>query len=136
EIPEGLRAWFPWERESITPRYDATRNLPDRAMDSYASWAIDLDGILMPDIPLDLYVSDLAGALVQRDALVPNTTLPARDLRELPIITGRPEKDRARTQAWLDRHGFHGTLTMRDEARHGPEQTAEHKAQAIMAGCH
>jgi len=137
EIPAGLRAWFPWERESITPAYDATGNRPAHAADTYASWAIDLDGILLPDVPAYRYESDLAGALLQRDALTPNPILPGRDdLRQLPIITGRPEKDRARTQAWLDRHGFHGPLAMRDEARYRPEQTAEHKAQAIMAGCH
>jgi len=136
KVPAGLRAWFPWERESITPAYSATGNLPDQTASSYASWAIDLDGILLPDIPAHIYETDLAGALSQRDALIPNTILPGRDLRQLPIITGRPEKDRARTQGWLDRHGFHGPLTMRDEAQHSPAQTAEHKAQAIMSGCH
>lgn len=136
KVPDGFRAWFPWERESITPAYGATGNLPDRATDTYASWAIDLDGILLPDVPAHVYESDLAGALSQRDALAPSAILPGRDLRQLPIITGRPEKDRARTQGWLDRHGFHGPLAMRDEAQHRPEQTAQHKARAIMAGYH
>ena len=136
EIPVGLRAWFPWEREAITSAYTATKNLPDQPATSYASWAIDLDGVLLPDIPADVYENDLTRALSQRDVLPPNTVLPGRDLHRLPIITGRPEKDRARTQGWLDRHGFHGPLVMRDDTRHSPAQTAEHKAQAIMAGCH
>ncbi|MCD0505460.1 phosphoribosyltransferase [Bordetella petrii] len=136
EMPAGLRAWFPWERESITPAYDATDNAPALPSNAYASWAIDLDGILLPDLPTHLYESDLAAALAQRDLLVPSATLPGRDLRLLPIITGRPEQDRARTQAWLHRHGFQGPLVMRDAARHSAAQTAEHKAQAIVAGCH
>lgn len=136
EIPAGFRAWFPWERESITSAYGATANLPDQPSAAYASWAIDLDGILLPDIPAPEYERDLTLALSRRDALTPNAVLPGRDLRQLPIITGRPEQDRARTQAWLDRHGFHGPLIMRDESRHRPEQTAEHKAQAIIAGGH
>lgn len=136
EIPPGLRAWFPWERESITPAYDATHNLPRLPADAYSSWAIDLDGILLPDLSPDLYVTDLAGTLAQRDMLLPCELLPARDLSRLTIITGRPEQDRARTQAWLHRHGFHGKLIMRDETRHHAAQTAEHKAQAIVAGCH
>src|SRR5690606_14290090 len=51
EIPAGFRAWFPWERESITPSFDATRNCPDRLAYDYASWAIDLDGVLLMDLP-------------------------------------------------------------------------------------
>jgi len=136
EIPPGLRAWFPWERESVTPAYDATRNLPGQPADAYASWAIDLDGILLPDLSPGLYETDLAATLARRDLLLPCEVLPARDLSRLTIITGRPEQDRARTQDWLHRHGFHGKLVMRDETRHSAGQTAEHKAQAILAGCH
>jgi hypoxanthine phosphoribosyltransferase len=136
EIPPGWRAWFPWERESIAPAFAATNNRPDRPEYEYASWAIDLDGILLPDLPVDQYESDLAGTLAQRDKLPPNTLLPDRDLTTLTIITGRPERDRGRTQDWLDRHGFHGPLVMRDASRYTPAQTAQHKAQAIVARGH
>lgn len=136
EIPAGLRAWFPWERESVTPAYDATGNLPTLPARAYASWAIDLDGILLPDLPSHLYESDLSAALARRDLLTPSSILPGRDLRGATIITGRPEQDRARTQHWLDRHGFQGPLVMRDASRHSAAQTAEHKALAIMARCH
>lgn len=132
QIPAGCRAWFPWERESITDVFGATGNLPDRPEHEYASWAIDLDGILLPDVPEDHYLSDLQAALLRRDALEPHTVLPNHDLRALPIVTGRPEQDRARTQAWLDRHGFSGRLIMRDETRYTAAQTALHKAQAII----
>src|SRR3546814_776691 len=30
EIPAGFRAWFPWERSSITPAFDQTLNCPAR----------------------------------------------------------------------------------------------------------
>lgn len=132
KMPAGARAWFPWERESITDSFDATGNLPTLPEYEYASWAMDLDGILLPDIPEDHYLRDLETALLQRDALEPHAVLPNRDLRDLPIITGRPEQDRARTQAWLDRHGFTGRLIMRDETRFSAPQTALHKAQTIV----
>lgn len=132
KMPPGCRAWFPWERESITHAFDTTGNLPDRPEYEYASWAIDLDGILLPDVPEQVYLQNLEEALLQRDALLPHTNLPNRDLRNLPIVTGRPEQDRARTQAWLDRHGFSGPLIMRDESRHTAAQTPLHKAQAII----
>jgi len=136
EIPPGFRAWFPWERESITTAYDATGNLPDQPAHAYASWAIDLDGILLPDLPADAYAADLADTLARRDRLTPSAILPGRDLSRLTIITGRPEQDRARTQDWLHRHGFLGPLVMRDAGRHSAAQTAEHKALAIVAGRH
>lgn len=133
KMPTGYRAWFPWEREAITDAFGATNNLPDdRPEYDYASWAIDLDGILLPDIPEALYLQNLEAALQQRDELLPHTVMPNRDLRELPIVTGRPEQDRARTQAWLDRHGFSGRLIMRDETRHTAAQTSTHKALAII----
>ena len=132
KLPAGCRAWFPWERESITDAFGATGNVPSRPEHEYASWAMDLDGILLPDIPEDAYLRNLEAALLQRDALEPHAVLPNRDLRDLPIITGRPEQDRARTQAWLNRHGFTGRLIMRDETRHTAPQTALHKAQAII----
>lgn len=132
KMPAGSRAWFPWERESITDAFDATRNQPDRPEYEYASWAMDLDGILLPDIPENDYLQDLETALLQRDALMPHSVLPNRDLRDFPIVTGRPEQDRQRTQTWLDRHGFTGPLIMRNAARYSAAQTPLHKAQAII----
>jgi len=135
-VPAGCRAWFPWERESITPAFGATRNQPQRREHEYASWATDLDGILLADLPEHLYAQALNDALARRDGLAPHEVLPEVDLSEITIITGRPEQDRQRTKAWLERHGFHGPLIMRDESRHGPEDTAIHKAETILARCH
>jgi hypoxanthine phosphoribosyltransferase len=136
EIPQGYGAWFPWERESITAAFDATLNLPDRPPHAYASWAIDLDGVLLPDLPEHHYLQALEQTLLRRDELPPTEVLPELDLPTMTIITGRPEQDRERTQAWLTRHGFHGPLVMRDASRYTPEQTALHKADAIVARCH
>jgi hypothetical protein len=136
EMPAGFRAWFPWERTSISPAFDQTRNCPDRPEYEYASWAIDLDGVLLMDLPEQQYAQALNETLAQRDLLLPADTLPGFDLTDTTIITGRPEQDRSRTQAWLDRHGFHGPLIMRDESRHTPRQTASHKAEAILSRCH
>ncbi len=135
-IPDGYRAWFPWERTSVTPQFDAIHNQPDRAEFEYASWAIDLDGVLLMDLPEEQYARALQETLAQRDKLVPNTLLPGLDLSQISIITGRPEQDRVRTAAWLNQHGFHGPLVMRDELRHSAPQTSQHKAEAILARCH
>ncbi|TKC92465.1 phosphoribosyltransferase [Trinickia terrae] len=140
----GYFAHFPWERQAHTERY---RSDWDQAVaggrgrmaedHEYAAYAIDLDGILLPDIPLARYDEDLAAALIERDALAPFETLPGIALDTVrAIVTGRPEADRGRTQAWLDRHGFGGLeLVMRDPASHGegPQGAAEHKAAAIRA---
>ena len=136
EMPAGMRAWFPWERTSITAAFDRTANQPVRPEHEYASWAIDLDGVLLMDLPEHLYAQALHDTLAQRDLLLPSETLPGLDLADITIITGRPEQDRKRTQAWLSRHGFQGPLIMRDESRYSAEQTAAHKAQSILTRCH
>jgi hypoxanthine phosphoribosyltransferase len=138
EIPPGRAAWFPWERESITDAFAATDNQPGQPLHRYASWAIDLDGVLLPDLPATDYVRDLEDTLWRRDRLKPCAALPRLDLdlNRVAIITGRPEPDRARTRAWLDRHGFRGPLAMRDPGRHTAAQTPAHKAEAILAGRH
>src|SRR5690606_30370860 len=88
-IPDGARAWFPWERETITDAFTVTRNQPSLPQRSYAAWAIDLDGVLLPDIPAHSYTQDLEAALMLRDTLPPAQLLPPLPrLHHLPIITG------------------------------------------------
>ena len=139
----GYFALFPWERQAYTERYrdDWARveagAAPAMANDhEYAAYAIDLDGILLPDVPLARYDEDLAAALAERDALLPFEVLPGIDLQQVrTIITGRPEMDRARTEAWLARHGFaHLQLVMRTPGRHddSPAGAAAHKASAAL----
>jgi hypoxanthine phosphoribosyltransferase len=140
----GYFAQFPWERQAHTERYRsdweraAAGERAGMADDhEYAAYAIDLDGILLPDVPLARYDEDLAAALNERDALLPFDALPGIEIAEVRgIVTGRPEIDRDRTQAWLDRHGFgHLRLVMRDPQRHdeSPHGAATHKADAMRA---
>jgi hypoxanthine phosphoribosyltransferase len=140
----GYFVSFPWERHAYTDAYrDAWRTTLAGARGAigedheFAVYAIDLDGILLPDVAPAHYEADLAAALTERDALMPFERLPDIDLaRAKAIVTGRPEMDRARTAAWLARHGFdRPRLVMRDPTRHGdaPHQVAAHKAQAAVA---
>ncbi|WP_395610634.1 phosphoribosyltransferase family protein [Pseudomonas sp. B22129] len=137
----GYFLQFPWERQARTTAYrdhwQETRGgrTGELAQDhEYDAYAIDLDGILLPDIPEAQYTADLHAALRQRDQLAPFEHLPALGPVKA-IITGRPEMDRARTQAWLDRHGHGATpLIMRDTTRYSdtPEHVAHHKTSATL----
>lgn len=140
----GYFVLFPWERHAYTDAYRdtwrRTRAGTQGAIGEdheFAVYAIDLDGILLPDVAPERYEADLAAALAERDALMPFERLPAIDfVRAKAIVTGRPDMDRTRTAAWLARHGFDGPrLVMRDPARHGdrPHEVAAHKAQAAVA---
>lgn len=141
----GYFLLFPWERQVNTQAYrdhwvsTGCGRTGQMAQDhEYDAYAIDLDGILLPDIPDQHYVADLQAALCERDQLEPFERLPPLGLVKA-IITGRPEMDRARTQAWLSRHGHGETpMIMRDPQLHNdsPEQVAAHKAQATLRlGC-
>ncbi|WP_206950985.1 phosphoribosyltransferase family protein [Trinickia acidisoli] len=139
----GYFVLFPWERHAYTDPYreawQRTRAGTRGAIGEdheFAVYAVDLDGILLPDVAPEHYEADLAAALAERDALLPFDRLPGIDFAcAKAIVTGRPEIDRARTQAWLTRHGFdRPRLVMRDPARHGdrPHEVAAHKAQAAV----
>lgn len=141
----GYFLQFPWERQVRTRGYRDRWNetgggrTGQIAQDhKYDVYAIDLDGILLPDIPLQRYAADLHAALGERDRLKPFKQLPPLG-RVKTIITGRPEMDRARTQAWLSEHGHGETpMVMRDPRLFNdcPEQVASHKAQATLRlGC-
>ncbi|SDD77809.1 phosphoribosyltransferase [Paraburkholderia lycopersici] len=135
-------ALFPRERQAYTDRYradwsgdgkgEATRMADDH---EYAVYAIDLDGVVPPDVPLARHDEDLATAFAGRDAPAPFERLPGIDMkRARAIVTGRPETDREHTLAWLERHGFgHPELIMRtpehDETAAG---AAAHKAAAAI----
>lgn len=141
----GYLLQFPWERQAHTRAYRDRWNYTgggrtgQMAQDhEYDFYAIDLDGILLPDIPRQRYAVDLHAALYERDQLEPFKQLPAFG-QVKAIITGRPEMDRLRTQAWLSKHG-HGEMPMimrdtrlYDQSR---EQVSFHKAQAtLQLGC-
>ncbi len=139
----GYFALFPWERQAYTERYRADWSRAgerDGALMSddheYAIYAVDLDGVLLPDIALARYDEDLEGALAERDALPPFEKFPSIDLqRARAIITGRPEMDRVRTEQWLARFGFGQIeLIMRAPGEHDdtPAGAAAHKAAAAL----
>ena len=136
KMPENCRAWFPWERESITDTFGLTHNAPTQPEYTYASWAIDMDGVLLADLPDQHYQQQLEQTLLARDALPMACVVPTVDYTTVTIITGRPEQDRVRTQDWLHRHGIHGPLVMRNEALYKAPQSAAHKADAIIARGH
>jgi len=140
----GSFVLFPWERHAHTDAYrDAWQRTQAGTRGSipedheFAVYAIDLDGILLPDVPPAHYEADVAAALAERDALLPFEVLPGIGVEcAKAIVTGRPEMDRARTVAWLARHGFdRPVLVMRDPSRYGdrPYEVATHKAQAALA---
>lgn len=135
-VPQGYGAHFPWEREAVTAAFAATGNMPSRPEYEYSSWAVDLDGVLAPDLPPRLYDQDLDMALALRDLLEPCPMLPSMDLARATVITGRPEQDRQRTRAWLDRHGFGGALLMRDPVRYAASDTARFKADCLLQHGH
>lgn len=141
----GYFLQFPWERQACTDTYrdhwkdTAGGRAGHMAQDhEYDAYAIDLDGILLPDIPLEHYAGDRQAALERRDRLAPFNYLPRWGAVKA-IITGRPEMDRSRTQAWLSRQGYgHTPLIMRDTRLYSesPECVAAHKARAaVQLGC-
>jgi len=137
----GYFLLFPWERQAYTAEYRKQwqqtaggRHGPMPDDHEFDLYAIDLDGILLPDIAPERYAANLQLALLERDRTEPYKVLPTLG-RVKGIITGRPEMDRARTEAWLQRHGYGDTpLIMRDAERYNdsPEQVATHKAQATL----
>jgi hypoxanthine phosphoribosyltransferase len=139
----GCFLLFPWERHSYTEDYRTAWQRTNAGCNGriaedheFSVYAIDLDGILVPDIPHERYESDLHAALRERDSLDPYQDLPPIDVRAAKaIITGRPEIDRTRTLAWLRKYDFdEPLLLMRDPAKHDEtaEQVAAHKAQAAV----
>ncbi|HTI16793.1 MAG TPA: phosphoribosyltransferase [Trinickia sp.] len=143
----GYFPLVPWERHAYTDAYRARWQRTEAGAagsigedHEFDAYAIDLDGILLPDLPPHRYAVDLACALQERDELLPYEHLPHIEWqRTKAIITGRPETDRVRTAAWLSLHGYaNPRLVMRDPARHddSPESVAAHKAQAaVRLGC-
>lgn len=123
---------FPWERHRLHPGFvnDLTKNQfsPDS---HYELVGVDLDGVLVPDIRDEDYRTNLEATLLRRDGLTPfqRTVWPPVDVEAALIITGRPERDRARTLEWLRQHGIRPlALHMRDEAVYSHEQSAQFKA--------
>ena len=95
------------------------------------TWAIlDVDGVLADVRHRLTYVQsrpknwDAFFAAAPRDGVLPDGLSRARDLaekHELVYLTGRPERCRADTDAWLSEHGFpKGHLVMRPDSDRRP----------------
>ena len=102
----GYFALFPWERQAYTERYreDWERveagTAPAMAEDhEYATYAIDLDGILLPDVPLARYDEDLGESFdaAQQPPYKPKhetmSVISYRFTGRNNAFTGRPEWD-------------------------------------------
>lgn len=132
ELPPHTKAWLPWEKTAITPLFDIHGNESHIPEHQLKNWGIDLDGILLPDLPDHKYTDNIESALLERDALLPFKHLPNLPWRNITIISGRLEIDRERTLQWLKRHGIAPhLLVLRDETKHPVEQTAQFKAAKI-----
>lgn len=131
---------FPWERGEATPAgraHRATGAGPDRTTE-LPFYGLDLDGVFLPDVPEEVYAADIADAVLRRHALEPFPTLPFFALDRAVVITGRPDSDRERTQAWLARWGY-GALPLEcrpADMPHHPDAIARYKAEAATSwGC-
>ncbi len=131
---------FPWERGEATPSGRALRLSgagPDRNTES-AFYGLDLDGIFLPDVPDEMYETDLAAALAKRHTLEPFATLPYFSPERAVVITGRPDEDRDPTWAWLN-HWGHGALPLECRPKDMPythDAIARYKAEvATRWGC-
>jgi hypoxanthine phosphoribosyltransferase len=131
---------FPWERGEATPAARALRATgapADRSTEA-PFIGLDLDGVFLPDVPRTHYDADLAEALRHRHTLQPFAVLPPFSPERAVIVTGRPEIDRAQTQAWLTQWGYPGLhLECRPaDVADDPASVAHYKARtATRWGC-
>ena len=129
KLAPGERHIFPWERAQLAP------TSPDRATHTdIGNWltAFDMDGVFLEDVPVATYEADLPTALDARDnlpALPPHPYWRNGGI----IVSGRLEADRARTEAWLTRHGLAPSRILLRPSLDIP--TAEFKRHAL-AGLH
>ncbi len=131
---------FPWERGEATPAGRALRATgagPDRTTE-LPFYGLDMDGVFLPDVPDAAYRADIADAVMRRHGLEPLASLPFFAPERAVVITGRPDSDRERTLAWLQRWG-HGTLPLEcrpTDVPHTPDAVARYKAEAATRwGC-
>lgn len=133
---------FPQERQSYTERYRSSWSREGAETDAliatdreYATYAIDLDGIVPPDTPLAAE-DDFDATVEEREALQPFRKFSGVETgRVRAVVTDRAEAERARVQKWLERQGFNGVeLIMRGAGPHdaSPSAQAAHKAEAAQ----
>jgi hypoxanthine phosphoribosyltransferase len=137
---------LPWERhvQALAQRTHwyqggAKGKLAMRPDHEYRFWGVDMDGVLCSDLPTQRYIDDLAACLRDRDGLDKHALAPMLESDTHVIVTARPEEDRARTQAWLQRQGLgEVAVHLRDPNVHSStlEGSAHHKGStATRLGC-
>lgn len=135
----GHKVIFPWERYALSEKNrNAYAKLSPEGLGAMPldreleQWAYDLDGVFLPDVPEEAYVSDLDTALATRHAMPRHRHIPAIRPDSF-IITGRILSDEAMTRAWLAREGIaHARLVLRDDSKYEASKTWQHKAEAIL----
>lgn len=143
---DGIQAVFPWERHDYVPSFveHMSKGGPDTiniaaADHEYEYIGVDIDGVLLDDVPSHLYDQDLDAVLARRDAMSPRSNLPQFHKERHIFITGRPLVDFERTRNWLNKHNWHDIeLYCRDPESHSSHinEVARHKAEtAARLGC-
>lgn len=118
----GHRVVFPWERGLI--KLDDKVNAQGEYLDPWLV-GFDLDGVFLPDVPTELYRTDLPKALALREELQPYSVRPAQwsGEHQHPIITGRLMSEFKETTDWLAKFGLSpSVLHMRPNLHHCPAQ--------------
>lgn len=124
----GYRVVFPWERGLV-----GKKEITDSQGEYLDPWLVgfDMDGVFLPDVPGELYASNLARALEERKNLVPFGYKPKQWQGENrhPVITGRLVSEKQETLQWLKDFGLNPSeLHMRPDLSICP---AEFKALKI-----
>lgn len=129
-----------WDRKDVTPQSRKAlkeKNGRCTTEDTYECFGTDLDGVFLEDIKRKAYRLEerIASILAYRDSLMPMESIPVTDHQHVYVITGRPETDRQRTRAWLNKHGFaKAQLVCRNTAEYGSglKEMARFKADQII----
>lgn len=132
-IPADKYIMFPWETKDTTPSSREKFGkqgyvLPSDEQDFYA---VDLDGVIAPDIRKSIYNKRLDVALAMRDRLPVLSSAPS--MPNMVIVTGRMLVDYDKTRIWLDDNGYKGIeLVCRDPDQYptSSQGVAAHKADA------
>lgn len=123
------RPLFPWERGIALYSFSTERKGADP---DFWKRGFDLDGVFLEDVPHELYTSNLAAALSQREAMPALAGRPClwKNDGEAFIVSARLQSEQSQTEAWLQRHDLKARAVLLRENL--TISAAQHKAQAIL----
>ncbi|MGH7155750.1 MAG: phosphoribosyltransferase family protein, partial [Acetobacteraceae bacterium] len=142
DLSHPMRALFrfPWERGEATPAARALRATgaaADRRTEA-PFVGLDLDGVFLPHILRTDAAAGAGDALERRQAREPFATVPNFMPDRTVVITGRPEAERAATEAWV-RRWLHESIPVEcrpDWLAGDPSSLTRYKAEAATRwGC-